>query len=133
MFPIFFAVESTMLGMIQDGDESSCLDYETLGHHFISENNKRNIALIKDLKANNIRFQVKYDRAIDCKAAIIFYQRLINSSCNNAVRESRLVHNKETNGIICYYQLPCKRDDVICSLELMLREKAMNLSVCEIV
>ena len=59
MFPIYFAVESTMLGTIQDGDESSCLDYETLGHHLISENNKRNIALIKDLKANNIRFSSK--------------------------------------------------------------------------
>ena len=74
-----------------------------------------------------------YDSSVDCKTAIIFYQRLIDSSCNT-LREPRLVYGSVSNGILCSYKLPCNIDDVICTLELMLGGKTANLdlSVCEI-
>ena len=110
-----------------DGNLDTCLD--------VNENRTSTVlgkmTLFKDADDTTKIFDVSYRTNVNCRTVNMLYYRKMAPECSHLMRAALQTESTYT-GSSCRYKILCDPGNVTCDLELMIVDKSVEFSLCEI-
>ncbi len=128
--------DASMLDVLRDGDESTCISSNDLDLHSFTSNSQTVIRVLSDVSTTDyISGTAVFGSAVDCCKNQVFFSQgspaPLKQSCNTMV-EAECNEDDQQLRTRCRYTMHCDATQLLCEIYIISTASMQHFSLCEL-